>query len=269
MLAAAVTTAPQAQQRQEVPATVVPTLSDLFSHSPLGSCEQQARAEQRLRVATWNIKAARAASLAEVAATIRAMDADVVALQEVDVRTRRSGGVDQPTALAAALEFHYAFAASIRWDGGDYGLAILSKWPFAAVERHRVGATDRAEPRIVLDATICVAGRPLRILNHHADDEGVARALGFVDVRRIVQAVAGRGVLLVGDMNERAGGPGVRAVRDSGLVDLGAGADTSTSEGGRIDYLFADDLLARHASAARVWQTDKSDHHAVLADLRW
>lgn len=197
------------------------------------------------------------------------MTADVIAVQEVDVRTRRSGYVDQPIALAAALDYQYAFAASIRWDEGDYGLAVLSKWPLVAVERHRVGATDRAEPRIVLDVTICVAGRPLRILNHHADDDPDARALGFVDVKRILQAAAGGDVLMLGDMNEHGDGPGVRMARDSGLVDLGARAGMSTSAGGRIDYVFADGPLSRHVSSARVWQTDKSDHDAVLADLLW
>jgi endonuclease/exonuclease/phosphatase family metal-dependent hydrolase len=269
ILAVAVTTAPRAQQRQTLPAAVVPQLSNLFSHSRLVPCQPQARAEQRLRIATWNIKAARASSLEAVAAEMRAMGADIVAVQEVDVRTRRSGDVDQPAALAAALAFQYAFAASIRWDDGDYGLALLSKWPLVAVERHRVGATDRAEPRIVLDATICVAGRPLRILNHHADDEPAARARGFADVRRILQTGAGRGLLMVGDMNEHADGPGLRTVRESGLVDLGARTGMSTSDGGRVDYVFADGPISRHASAARVWQTDKSDHHAVVADLRW
>jgi len=269
ILAVAVTPAPRAQQRQTTPATVVAPLSNLLNHSRLGPCQDPSRTEQRVRIATWNIKAARVASLEAVAAEMRAMAADVVAVQEVDVRTRRSGYVDQPAALAAALDFQYAFAASIRWDQGDYGLALLSKWPLVAVERRRVGATDRAEPRIVLDATICVAGRPLRILNHHADDEPAARAGGFADVRRILQTAAGRGVLMVGDMNEHADGPGLRTVRDSGLVDLGAPTGMSTSDAGRVDYVFADGPIARHASGVRVWQTDKSDHHAVIADLRW
>ena len=42
-----------------------------------------------------------------------------------------------------------------------------------------------------------------------------------------------------------------------------------TVETGRVDFLLADPLLARHASPARVWPTDKSDHDAVLADLEW
>jgi endonuclease/exonuclease/phosphatase family metal-dependent hydrolase len=267
VLAATVATATFAQQTRR---PRVPELSQLFSHSPLAACPGRTKATApRVRIASWNIKAARAAPLDALAAEMRAMDADVIALQEVDVRTRRSGDVDQPGTLAARLGFHHVFAASIRWNEGDYGLALVSKWPLVHVERRRVGVTDPGEPRIVLDATVCVAGRPLRILNHHADDLAATRARSFADVQQIAAAAIGHGLLLVGDLNEGADGPGIRMLRASGLVDLGAEGGVSTSDAGRVDYVFADPQLARHASAARVWRTSNSDHHAVLTDLDW
>ena len=70
-------------------------------------------------------------------------------------------------------------------------------------------------------------------------------------------------------MNEDADGPGIRTLLDAGLVDLGAGGALSTVGSLRIDYLFADGPLSRHASEVRVWPTDKSDHHAVFIDLEW
>jgi endonuclease/exonuclease/phosphatase family metal-dependent hydrolase len=267
VMAATIATATQAAQTRRL---AVPELSQRFSHSPLDRCPGRAETTaSRVRIASWNIKAARAASLDVLAAEMRAMDADVIALQEVDVHTRRGGDVDQPGTLAASLGFHYVFAASIRWSEGDYGLALVSKWPLVDVERRRVGVTDAGEPRIVLDATVCVAGRPLRILNHHADDLPATRARSFADVRQIVAAAIGHGLLLVGDFNESADGPGIRMLRDTGLVDLGAEGGVSTSDWGRIDYVFADPLLARYASTVRVWRTDNSDHHAVLIELDW
>ncbi|MDH4063473.1 MAG: endonuclease/exonuclease/phosphatase family protein, partial [Acidobacteriota bacterium] len=101
-------------------------MSDMLTHSTLDTCRvddaSAQRAHQRVRVATWNIRAARSASVNAVADELKAIGADVIALQEVDVRTRRAGFVDQPEFLARALGFGYAFAASIKWDGGDYGL---------------------------------------------------------------------------------------------------------------------------------------------------
>ncbi len=250
---------------------IVAELSDLLTHSPLAACSPPATtpAPTRVRVASWNIKAARSAPVDALAAEMRAMQADVIALQEVDVRTRRSGYVDAPTALSAALGFNYVFAASILWDEGHYGLALLSKWPLVQVARQRVGGADLGEPRIVLDVTLCAGGRPLRVLNHHADRRPAARALGFADLQRIASAAMGAGVLLLGDMNEYADGPGVRTLLEAGLVDLGAGGALNTSPSGRIDYILGDGPLSRRASDARVWPTDKSDHHAVSTDLEW
>ena len=274
VLAAATTALTMAMQAPGSPPSrrpIVAELSDLLTHSQLAACSppEATPARASARVASWNIKAALSAPVDALAAEMRAMQADVIALQEVDVRTRRSGYVDEPTALSAALGFNYVFAASILWDEGHYGLALVSRWPLVRVTRHRVGGADLGEPRIVLDVTLCVAGRPLRILNHHADRRPPARALGFADLRQITQAAMDRGVLLLGDMNEDADGPGIRTLLDAGLVNLGAGGALSTVGSLRIDYLFADGPLSRHASEVRVWPTDKSDHHAVFIDLEW
>jgi hypothetical protein len=54
-----------------------------------------------LRVMTFNIQAARTASIDAIADAILAFDPDIVGLQEVDIETGRSGGVDQIAVLAA------------------------------------------------------------------------------------------------------------------------------------------------------------------------
>lgn len=251
---------------------IVTELSDLLTHSPLAQCRKSdartADGETPLRIGTWNIRAAQSAPVDMLAAEIRAMQVDVLALQEVDVRTRRGGFVDEPVELATALGVNYVFAASIKWDEGHYGLAVLSRWPLVSVERHRLNSTPEAEPRIVLDVTVCAAGRLLHLLNHHADRRTASRALGFADLRQIVKNQFGHGILVLGDLNEYPDAPGVRSLIDGGFVDLSADSPPTVGTG-RVDYLLADPPLARIASTARVWTTDKSDHHAVLADLAW
>jgi endonuclease/exonuclease/phosphatase family metal-dependent hydrolase len=274
VMSAATTAAAMAMQAPApLPAQLadVTGFSELLTHSALETCAPAGptRASARARFASWNIKAARSAAVSDLIAEMRAMEADVIALQEVDVRTRRSGFVDQPATISSALGFNYAFAASILWDEGHYGLALVSRWPLVHVARHRMGGADLGEPRIVLDVTVCVAGRPLRVLNHHADRRNAARELGFVELQRIATAARGHGLLVMGDMNERADGPGIRSLLDAGLVDLEADGTSSTPRSRRIDYLFADAALSPHAAAARVWTTDKSDHHALLTDLEW
>jgi endonuclease/exonuclease/phosphatase family metal-dependent hydrolase len=252
---------------------VLPEPSEVLIHSPLGPCTpvdpRAAKAPERVRIATWNIRAARSAPLDVIAAELAAMQADVIGLQEVDLRTRRSGFLDEPAVLAAALGFQYVFAASIKWDEGDYGLAILSRWPLVEIRRHRLDASSATEPRIILDAIVCAAGRPLRMLNHHADSWVGSREAGFAELRGILHPQMGRGLMVVGDFNEQPDGAAVRALIDSGLIDLGAELGVRVENRRRIDYLLADGPLARRASSARVWPTDKSDHHAMLVDLEW
>jgi endonuclease/exonuclease/phosphatase family metal-dependent hydrolase len=271
---------PPAQSTQQPEPTprrprIVVELSDLLTHSPLVACRKgdaraaDARARKPLRVGTWNIRAAQSAPVDMLAAELHAMEVDVVALQEVDVRTRRGNFVDEPGELAAALGFHYVFAASIKWDEGNYGLAVLSRWPLTKVKRHRVDSTPEAEPRIVLDATVCVGGRPLHILNHHADRRTAARALGFASLREIAKGDIGHGILILADLNEYSDAPGVRSLIEDGFIDLSATEGVNTVGSGRIDYVLADAPLARLASPARVWPTDKSDHNAIVADLEW
>ncbi len=246
--------------------------SDLLTHSPLTACSAgdppNVQAPKRSRIVTWNIRAARSAPVDVIAAELQAMQADVIALQEVDVRTQRTGFIDQPVAFATALGFHYVFAATIKWDEGDYGLAVLSRWPLTEVRRHRLAATAAGEPRIVLEVTVCAYGRPLRLFNHHADGRVASRQPGFAELREIVQAAVGHFVLVLGDFNEHPDAPGVRSLIDAGLVDLGAERNVNTADR-RIDYILADDPLARLTSSARVWPTDKSDHNALLVDLEW
>jgi endonuclease/exonuclease/phosphatase family metal-dependent hydrolase len=251
---------------------IVVELSDLLTHSPLVTCGSgEARsgdAPKRLRVASWNIRAAQSAPVEKLAAEMRAIEADVFALQEVDVRTRRGNFVDQPGELAAALGFQYVFAASIHWDEGHYGLAVVSRWPLIHVKRHRLDGTPEAEPRIVLEASVCAGGHPLRMFNLHADRRTESRALGLAHLKRIVQGEIGNGVLVIGDLNEYPDAPGVGSLIQAGLVDLSA-TSPNTVGVGRVDYLLVDERLARIASPARVWPTDKSDHHALLTDLEW
>ncbi len=251
---------------------IVVELSETLTHSPLVTCPadnaERAARPGRLRIASWNIRAAQSAPVEMLAAEMRAMEADIFALQEVDVRTRRGDFIDQPGGLAAALGFQYVFAASIKWDEGDYGLAVVSRWPLIKVQRHRLDSTPEAEPRIVLEVSVCAGGRPLRMFNLHADRRTASRALGLAHLKRIVEGNIGSGVLVIGDLNEYPDAPGVGSLVQAGLIDLSA-TSPNTVGAGRVDYLLVDERLARVASPARVWPTDKSDHHALLTDFEW
>lgn len=93
-------------------------------------------------------------NLNNIASVIRKSGAEVVALQEVDVNTERSGNVDQAKELAELLEMHYFFSKSIDYKGGDYGNMILSKYPLTNKRRFQLPMPVPGEKRSIALATV-------------------------------------------------------------------------------------------------------------------
>lgn len=54
-------------------------------------------------------------------------DPDVIAVQELDSMTRRSGGVDVLQEIASRTQMHHYYFPAIDFDGGKYGIGILSR----------------------------------------------------------------------------------------------------------------------------------------------
>ena len=75
-------------------------------------------------------------NLGRIAAIIRSVKPDVVALQEVDRKTGRSGGVDQAEELARLTGLRMIFGRTIDHDGGLYGNAVLSRLPAKRSANH-------------------------------------------------------------------------------------------------------------------------------------
>lgn len=85
-----------------------------------------------------------------IAETLRRVDADVVALQEVWA----AGEEEQAAALAEPLGFHHFYAARADNDGVRFGNAILSRWPIVHTEWRPLPAGEVEEHRLVLRADI-------------------------------------------------------------------------------------------------------------------
>lgn len=93
-------------------------------------------------------------NLHNIADVIRRSGADIVALQEVDVHVPRSGNVNQAQELAKLLGMEYYFSESIDYSGGEYGVAILSKYKMTNMRNEMLPMPTRGEQRSVAIATI-------------------------------------------------------------------------------------------------------------------
>lgn len=239
------------------------------------------------RVLVYNIHAGRDAKGADnidrVAELIRVAGADLVLLQEVDQGTHRSGGVDQPAALATRTGMHVAFGSALDYDGGKYGVAIMSRWPILSdtlvhlpVTPVQTRAGGSNEPRGALRVVVAGPTGRLTIFNTHLDpssDDYWRRQEADTIASMVAQARRREHLVIAGgDFNSTPESAVQAALRDRGLRDTwtecgsGAGhtypADTPTK---RIDYLFL--IAGIRCASARVLESDASDHRPLLAEL--
>lgn len=92
-----------------------------------------------------------------IAKVINDAQVDVVALQEVDVHTNRSGvTINEAEEIAKLTGMKAFFAKAIDYDGGEYGVAILSKYPMENTRNTPLPTDDntKGEHRTLARATI-------------------------------------------------------------------------------------------------------------------
>jgi len=133
--------------------------------------------KKKLTVLTYNIHHGAPAdsetiNLSNIAAVIKQSNADIVALQEVDVNTERSGNVNQAKVLAEMLNMEYHFSKSIDYRGGDYGNAILSKYPLSNKRSLLLPMPVPKERRSIALATVTLPdGKKIEFGSTHFDVE--------------------------------------------------------------------------------------------------
>lgn len=101
---------------------------------PLGKVYSKERSEREnntLRIMSYNIRNGRGmddmTDFRRTAEVINKVCPDVVAVQELDSVTGRSGGKDVLREIAGLTLMHHIYAPAIDYDGGKYGIGMLSK----------------------------------------------------------------------------------------------------------------------------------------------
>jgi endonuclease/exonuclease/phosphatase family metal-dependent hydrolase len=250
-----------------------------------------------MRVATFNILHGRSlddgrVSVESLAGAVRDLDADVLALQEVDRSQPRSHGADL-TAVAAeamgAVDHRFVAALSGRagsgWvaatgaelpDSPAYGIALLSRHPVTAWQvvrlpalpapvplRHsgsRLPTLVRDEARVAVTAAIEAPEGQITVANTH---------LSFVhwsnrrQLRHLVRSLAParRPLVLLGDLNM---GP-EPAASITGMRALALRPTFPADEPhGQLDHVLADGAV--RAQGFEVRRMPLSDHRSLIVD---
>jgi endonuclease/exonuclease/phosphatase family metal-dependent hydrolase len=143
--------------------------------------------------------------LERIARLIRDLDPHLVALQEVDNRTERTGGVDQAAELGRLTGMTPVFGKFMDYEGGEYGMAVLSRLPVLGSANHRL--PEGAEPRSALVVRVELPGDHGEALFagihlYRTEEERLAQAGRLLEVLE-----PGVAAILAGDFNSRPGSP--------------------------------------------------------------
>ena len=240
-----------------------------------------------LRVLVYNIHAgadaAGANNIDRVASIVRDTKADIVLLQEVDKGVARSLRQDQPAELARLTGLNATFGKSLDYQGGLYGIAILSRFPIITdtvvhlpVNPPQLRSGASYEPRVALRAYISTPAGRLAVINTHLDPSGDdsfrrQEIVTLLQLAQLSESMLGP-VLLGGDFNstpESAVQQTVRgSVRDA-WSECGKGQPLTYPANvpvKRIDYLFLTKRVS--CSDAQVIETQASDHRPVFFTVR-
>lgn len=234
--------------------------------------------DRRLRVATYNVHHCIGVDgkcrPQRTAAVIADLDADVIALQEMDCHRERTGFQDQTSALAAELGMYHRFFPV--WQRGEerYGLALLSRFPMTVVREAALTEEhppSRREARGAMWVTLQTDEGPVHVLNTHLGLRAADRTRQIDELlgeRWLAGIEAHEPVILCGDFNA-----GPRSEVMQRLLRLFRCAQVEASDHQpqptfasilplrRIDYV----LLSRHFSVHKVC-VPKNHATAVASD---
>lgn len=223
--------------------------------------------------------------LPELRDAVRAVDADVVLLQEVlgehaghARRHARWPSQAQHAYLAEAVWPHHAYGRNADFIDGHQGNAVLSCFPIAAHGNHDVSIAGH-EARGLLHAVIDVpdATQPLHVVNVHL---GLRESHRQWQVARLVEFIeakipAGVPLVVAGDFNDwrTRAHPVLRAAGLREAFEDSRGRVARSFPSSRpllpVDRIYLRDagVVATSVLRARPWSR-LSDHAALLAQIR-
>ena len=203
-------------------------------------------------------------NLNRTAAVIRAARPDVVALQEIDSVTRRSEGNDVAAVLGRKCSMYHTFSKAIDYDGGGYGVALLSREKPVAVQRFALPGREEARTLLYVEfEQYAVVSTHLSLT---AEDR--MASLAVIDS---VATMCTKPIYIAGDWNATPESAFGRALGEKMqyLTDTKACTFPADSPDRVIDY-----IVAPHDQAVEVLRREvvnepmASDHRPIIAVVK-
>jgi endonuclease/exonuclease/phosphatase family metal-dependent hydrolase len=232
-----------------------------------------------IRVLTYNIHHGEGRDgefdLSRLSQVITSVQPDLVALQEVDVGTARASAVNQLAELARLTGMYAQFGKAMDYMGGDYGVAVLSRWPFLSAENQPLPSSPDREPRTALTVRVRAGerGPVVQFTSTHFDQARLEDRLAQAAyLNELLIRDDGPGILGA-DLNARAGTE-VMKMFEPWWAEISPADPAPTTTPPR-PTLRGDHVLFRPAGSWRpiesriIDDTVASDHRPVLVVLEW
>ena len=166
-------------------------------------------AQDTLRIMSYNIRNCKGLDniydIQRTADVIRNSGADIIAIQEVDSVTRRSKGVDIADTLAILCKMHAYYSTAIEYDGGKYGVAILSRKK--AIATYRAALPGREEKRTILIAEYPELTFACTHLSLNEEDR-----MASLDIIDSIAKKSKKPFIIAGDLNDNPQSPFIKGL---------------------------------------------------------
>lgn len=212
-------------------------------------------------------------NLAAIAGIIDSVSADLVALQEVDKNVNRSHNIDIAAGLGRLTGMHSFFGKAMDYDGGEYGEAILSRFPILDSANYALPHSPGHEPRAAIAVVVGLPnGERIRFMGTHLDhlNNSPDRAKQAVRINEIVEHDS-LPVILAGDLNDTPESESIKILK-SRWTDTAKNNTQATypsvNPERRIDYIMVLPENRWRVVESRVLaEKTASDHRPVLTVL--
>jgi len=213
--------------------------------------------------------------LERIAKLILDAKADIVGLQEVDRAVERSAKRDIPAELAKLTGMRVYFDKNITHQGGEYGNAVLTRFPITSAKNTHLKQLAPGEQRGVQQVVLDVRGREILFINTHIDYRAnpAERVLDAEALQQMVTGAGKRPVVMVGDFNAVPTSPFITSVKTFiadawAIAGEGDGFTIPVKKPTRrIDYVFVSKETVVPVRL-EVIKSIASDHLPLFAELR-
>ncbi|MFZ6025924.1 MAG: endonuclease/exonuclease/phosphatase family protein [Bacteroidota bacterium] len=219
-----------------------------------------------LRLLSYNIRNAKGmdnvTDYTRIAGIITQSKASIIALQELDSVTQRSKGVDVLKELSEATGMYASYGAAIAFQGGKYGVGILSKEKPLA--QKTVPLPGAEEARVLL----MVEFKEYVVFCTHFSLTEKDRVSSVKIIEAALQAYT-KPVFLAGDLNDTPGSTTMQILQQKFQLLSSSGFSFPSDNPDRcIDYILAYSKTRIYVLESAVLQEPiASDHRPVLVAL--